>query len=207
MTFTLMVRYLLLCCLLSGLAVLSSCGGSDGPDGPDGPTPLALEAPFYFGDFTIPANNPTTVEGVALGRHLFYENRLSGNNTQSCASCHKQEKAFTDGLAVSTGIDGIAGTRSAMSLANLLWVPSFLWDGRSETLEDQALEPILDPIELHQSLDQTVAKLQATELYPPMFEAAFGSSTVTADHIAKALAQFQRTLISDDSPGLPAWRV
>jgi cytochrome c peroxidase len=161
--------------------------------------PYDLVTPRYFGDFMMPADNPLTKEGVALGRMLFYEKMLSNNNTISCGSCHEQRKAFTDGEALSTGSEGLKGKRSAMSLVNLLWNKRFFWDGRSTSLEDQALIPIQDPLEMHQSLDEAVAKLQNSPLYPPRFKQVFGSEAITPQHIAKALSQFQRTLISADS--------
>ncbi|MDX5481942.1 MAG: cytochrome-c peroxidase [Hymenobacteraceae bacterium] len=147
----------------------------------------------------IPADNQLTVEGVELGRHLFYDKRLSGNNTMSCASCHQQDKAFTDGKSLSFGINRLPTKRSSMSLANMLWFNKFNWDGSASSLEEQARGPIEDPLELHQSMTDAVKKLQETELYPPMFEKAFGSSTITEEKLLKALAQFQRTLISAGS--------
>jgi cytochrome c peroxidase len=139
------------------------------------------------------------VQGVELGRMLFYEKKLSGDNTMSCASCHKQEKAFTDDRRFSIGIQGLAGTKNSMSLANLLWAGRFFWDGRAASLEEQALQPIQDPIELHQSLEQSVKKLQEMDIYPPKFKLVFGSEQITAQNISKAIAQFERTLISSNS--------
>jgi cytochrome c peroxidase len=162
--------------------------------------PYALELPWYYSrKFTIPESNPLTKEGVQLGRMLFYEKRLSGNNTMSCNSCHQQKLAFTDGKAFSKGIAEKAGRRSSMSLVNLLWVPELFWDGRSRSLEEQALIPIEDPVELHQSLQKAVQKLQHTSFYPERFRLAFGSDIITAENIGRALAQFQRTLISSNS--------
>lgn len=166
-------------------------------------TPLDLDQFIpgkpYFGSYTIPSDNPMTVEGVELGRMLFYEKMLSGDNTMSCGSCHKQAFAFSDGLAVSKGIDGIAGHRSSMAIVNPLWDKNFFWDGRVVSLEEQALGPIENPIELHQRLPDAVAKLEASNLYPIRFEAAFGDPTITPDRIAKAIAQFERRLISINS--------
>ncbi len=182
------------------LAACSDNNESLSPQATYNPTLLTLNTPYYFGsNYEIPPDNPTTEEGVELGRMLFYEKKLSGDNTQSCGSCHQQRKAFTDGNRFSKGIEGLDGTKNAMSLANLLWTPRFFWDGRSVSLEEQALIPIQDPIEMHETLENAVAKLQATEIYPPRFFAAFGSDSITATNIGKALAQFQRTLISADS--------
>ncbi|PRY09976.1 cytochrome c peroxidase [Pontibacter ummariensis] len=164
------------------------------------PTPYELVLPKTFPqNFKVPADNPLTEEGVLLGRHLFYEKRLSGDNTMSCGSCHQQEKAFTDGRALAVGIDGVAHRRSAMSLSNLLWFFLFNWDGSALSLEDQARIPIESEIEMHQSLAEAVKELQATGLYPPLFRKAFGSDTITEERILKAIAQFERTLISADS--------
>ena len=164
------------------------------------PQPYNLNIPEKFSkNISIPADNPLSIQGVELGRMLFYEKKLSGNNTLSCASCHKQEKAFSDERRFSVGIQRIAGTKNSMSLANLLWSNRFFWDGRAASLEEQALAPIQDPIELHQSLDAAVKKLQETSIYPPKFKLVFGSEKITAENIAKAIAQFERTLISANS--------
>lgn len=163
-------------------------------------TPYNLVLPAQLPQAVVlPANNPLTVEGVALGRKLFYEVQLSSNNTMSCGSCHQQSKAFTDGRAKAVGVDGIAHPRNAMSLVNLLWEPNLNWDGAAASLETQARIPIENTIELHQSLADGVRKLQQTTLYPPLFAAAFGSATITEENTLKALAQFERTLISSNS--------
>lgn len=165
------------------------------------PTPYALSYPANFGGrFTIPADNPTTQEGVHLGRFLFYEKKLSATNALSCGTCHEQQRAFTDGKILSEGVDGTPTARNTMSLANLLWVRNFFWDGRSAGLEAQAVFPLTDPHEMGQSLAESVSKLRQTSTYPTLFKAAFGSDRITEDQILKALAQFERTLISADSP-------
>ncbi len=182
-------------------ALLIACDSTEEPS-VSFPTAFDLEAevPFYFGsNFEIPEDNPMTVEGIALGRMLFYEKKLSGDNSMSCGTCHQQSKAFTDGERFSKGIDGSLGRFNAMSLTNLLWNQKFFWNGRSTSLEEQALIPIEDPIEMHQSLDAAVAKLQNTPEYPEMFKKAFGDEIITAENIGKAIAQFERTLISSNS--------
>lgn len=146
-----------------------------------------------------PADNPLTVEGVALGRHLFYEKALSLDNSTSCGSCHQQSKAFTDGRARALGVGGARHTRSAMSLQNLLWEPQLTWDGASTAPEQQARTPIERDVEMHQPLRAGVARLQRLAKYPPMFGKAFGTSTITEENALKALAQFERTLISGNS--------
>ncbi|MEO6283437.1 MAG: cytochrome c peroxidase [Dyadobacter sp.] len=162
--------------------------------------PYVLQYPSNFGSrFVIPADNPTTKEGVYLGRLLFYEQALSANNNISCESCHQQRLAFTDGKAFSTGTNGDLTTRSSMSLANLLWVRNYFWDGRSPGLEDQAKFPLTAPHEMGQPLSESARKLNNTALYPPLFANAFGSSIITEDKILKVLSQFERTLISSGS--------
>ncbi|MEJ0034322.1 MAG: cytochrome c peroxidase [Bacteroidota bacterium] len=162
--------------------------------------PYELKYPANFGSrFTIPADNPITKEGVALGRMLFYEERLSSNNTRSCASCHKQEFAFTDNQRFSFGADGTPTNRNSMSLANVLWVNKFFWDGRTEGLEQQAIVPMTDPHEMNQSLGTSSKKLTQTKVYPALFEKAFGSREINGDRITKAISQFERTLISANS--------
>ncbi|MBI1184189.1 c-type cytochrome [bacterium] len=161
---------------------------------------------------STPKDNPTTVEGADLGRYLFYDVRLSANNTVACASCHKQEYAFADNVQFSKGFDGGHTARNSMSIVNMRWQKKFFWDGRANSLEEQALMPIQDHIEMGMNLDDLVPKLQAIDIYPPKFEAAFGSSKVTADRIGKAIAQFVRTIVSqnskfDDAFGMPEGKV
>jgi cytochrome c peroxidase len=186
-----------------GLLLLAASNLAWIPFNPVFPTeigPYTLEYPEYFGDeLARYPNNPITKEGVFLGRMLFYEKRLSGNNKMSCGTCHQQAKAFTDGKAFSRGIDGKEGRRSAMSLVNLLWVRNLFWDGRAATLEEQAAVPIQDTLEMHQSLEQGVAKLQRSPTYPPLFKLVFDSDQITKENLVKAIAQFERTLISSNS--------
>lgn len=163
------------------------------------PTPYNLEIPSHFPDMIIPADNPMTVEGVELGRFLFYEKRLSGDNTQSCASCHLPSASFSDPNQYSTGIDGIQGTRHSMALINLGWEDFFFWDGRKTTLETQILEPVPNPIEMHQSWKRTVEKLNADVNYRNRFFKAFGEEGIDSTKATKAIAQFIRTLISGES--------
>jgi cytochrome c peroxidase len=159
-----------------------------------------LKAPVYFGEFRqrIPADNPVTQKGFELGKMLFYEKKLSGDNSMSCGTCHQQSKAFTDGQAVSLGIDGQPGKVSAMSLVNMLWMEKFTWDGTMNSLEDQSIEPIINPIEMHSSFEEAIGKLE-NDGYTALFNDVFGSPEIDEDRIAKALAQFQMSLISGNS--------
>jgi cytochrome c peroxidase len=193
---------LLLSAALLGLASCKSDADTVDPEGPvAAPTPYTLQGPFpgNLRPPASPADNPLTVEGVELGRHLFYEKALSVNSTVACASCHRQELAFTDGLARAQGVNGTTSPRNSMSLANLVWEPKLTWDGGALGLENQARIPIENPVEMHQSLSAGVARLQASPTYPALFRKAFGSSTITEGNMLKALAQFERTLISANS--------
>ncbi|WKK80023.2 cytochrome-c peroxidase [Marivirga arenosa] len=159
-----------------------------------------LNPPEYFGSYSnrIPDDNPITRKGFELGRMLFYEKKLSGDNSMSCASCHQQKKAFTDGLATSPGIDGVNGKVSSMSLVNLMWAEHFTWNGKFEQIESQSIEPIRNPIEMHESFDHAIQELEE-EGYTTLFQEAFNAEEITEDLIGKALAQFQRSLISSNS--------
>ena len=184
---------------------ISCNGGPDPCDGcPDGwtydPTSYDFTLPSGWPPVDPPEDNPTTYEGVTLGRKLFYDPMLSGDGTQSCSSCHAQSHSFTDNnLQFSTGIDGVEGEMNAMALVNLAWGNNFFWDGRSVGLEAQAFEPVINPIEMHDDWDNVVTKLSADADYPKMFYEAFGDQDITADKATKAIAQFERTLISANS--------
>jgi len=141
-----------------------------------------------------------TEEGVLLGKMLFHDPVLSADNTQSCASCHDQAFSFTDnGRRFSEGIDGVEGTRNAMAIINAGWMDTFFWDGRDGSLEEQAFEPVPNPIEMHQSWPDAVDKLKIHPDYPDLFFDAFGTREIDSSYVAKAIAQFERTLISSDT--------
>lgn len=164
--------------------------------------PSLFEVPDLpdFLPLVSPSDNALTLEGIDLGRHLFYDPILSADSTMSCSSCHDPILAFTDGKSMSTGIDGIVGSRSAMSLINIGYnYRGLFWDGRVATLEEQALLPIEDPIELNHSWSEVVEDIQRHESYPRMFRKAYGiesTDEITEDLITKAIAQYERILIS-----------
>ncbi len=186
--------------LLVGAEACQHAADAPAPVAFPAPAPYALALPALFpGPPAQPADNPLTVEGVALGRRLFYEKALSLDNSKSCGSCHQQGKAFTDGLARAAGVGGARHARSAMPLQNLLWEPRLTWDGAATSLEQQARTPIENAVELHQPLRAGVARLQQLPQYPPLFGQAFGTSAITEENTLKALAQFERTLISSNS--------
>jgi cytochrome c peroxidase len=162
-------------------------------------TPLNdFSAPFVFGRFQVPADNPLTVEAVELGRRLFYDPRLSANGKVSCSTCHIQRLAFTDGRTTGVGVSGRPLAFNSMSLANLLWGPQhFFWNGRAATLEAQALVPLQHADEMAQDLGRLVAQLSADARYRKLFQTAYGEISPSA--ITRALASFERTLISSNS--------
>lgn len=169
------------------------------------PTPSPLQIPKLFQDLildpVIPSNNPQTEEGISLGKKLFFDPILSANNTLACASCHKTPNAFTDDTRFSDGIDGLFGNRNSMPLFNLAWNydNKFFWDGRDFGLENQVFEPITNPIEMHSTWEAVTGKLQKHPEYPELFNAAFGTRTIDSVLVSKAIAQFERTLISANS--------
>lgn len=164
-------------------------------------TPYTLNIPAGITAPIIPTDNPLTEEGIALGRKLFYDKILSANNTQACATCHDLKFGFTDNNnQFSKGIDNILGNRNAMPLFNLNWkTHGMFWDGRSPTMETQALDPIQNPIEMHQALNDAVSKLKAHPEYPKLFKQVFGTADIKPGMIGKAIAQFERTMLSFNS--------
>ncbi|MFN7139013.1 MAG: MbnP family protein [Limisphaerales bacterium] len=167
------------------------------------PYPFSFSAQFPIPE--LPRDNPLTEEGVALGELLFFDPQLSVNGSQSCATCHRPRSALTDSpLKVSRGALGHHGERNSMPLLNLAWKKSFFWDGRTSSLRKQVLEPIENPIEMHENLSNVVAKLRVSAGpngpdYPALFAAAFGSPEITEERLAKALEQFLLVQVSHDS--------
>ena len=148
----------------------------------------------------VPIDNALTVQGVKLGRMLFYEPRLSGDNSMSCASCHRQEHAFSDTSQFSIGIHGLPGKRQAMSTVNMLWnKQGFFWDGRAEKLREQSLMPIEDELEMDASLDYVLAKLGSDTMYTNQFLRAFGTDQPTRHNVSLALEQFMNSIVSHRS--------
>ena len=170
----------------------------------DGNAPYTIDYPEVLAtnlpQMSIPDDNPMTVKGVELGRKLFYDPILSADNTQACADCHAPQSGFTDSLQFSVGIDGIAGNRNSMPIVNLGWAKELFWDGRASSLEDQAFGPVVNPIEMHNTWPNAVLALQSHPEYPALFGEAFNTGTIDSVLVSKALAQFERTLISGDSP-------
>jgi cytochrome c peroxidase len=179
------------------------------PDDPDpgnllgipySPELVSISVPGTFPTLDIPVLNPTTKEGVQLGRKLFYDPILSRDSTLSCASCHHLNLSFTDSLSVSKGVDKVNGRRSAMSLLDVGFNHiGLFWDGRAESLEKQALKPVEDPLEMHAMWPDIINKLKRSSHYPAEFRKAFGilhRDSINRELTVKAIAQFERTFVS-----------
>ena len=180
-------------------------------------TPYEFQMSATFPIPDLPRDNPLLVERVELGKKLFLDPRLSINDQQSCADCHAPAKAFTDGRKTARGAEGKFGERNSMPLFNLAWKKEFFWDGRAKSLREQVLQPIQNPIEMHEALTNLVVKLttgragsplpadgahgvtRPTNDYPALFTTAFGSPEITADKISLALENYLLTLTSFDA--------
>lgn len=165
--------------------------------------PLGLEVPWGLDVLAlrIPSDNPITNEKIELGRLLFFDRRLSRDSTVACADCHAPAQTFTDGKPVATGISKQKGKRSSPALINRAFATHQFWDGRAPSLEEQAKGPMLDPLEMgNRSLEDIVAGLRKVEGYRKLFTEAFDTEDITIDHVAKAIATFERTLLSGNSP-------
>jgi cytochrome c peroxidase len=162
----------------------------------DLPVGISYDVWNYF----VPKDNPMTAAKVQLGKDLFFDKRLSADGTLSCSTCHDPKYAFTDGKSVAEGIHGRKGTRSAPSILNCIFNSGQFWDGRVESLEEQAKQPLINPDEMGNGTAQEVAtRLQAVPDYAQRFQDVFGGPA-TPDTVAKAIAAFERTLVSGNSP-------
>ena len=161
--------------------------------------PYPLKYPHGLTPMKIPADSPLTVERVKLGKQLYFDKRLSVDDTVSCASCHDPKKGWSNGDAVATGIKGLKGGRSSPTIINSGYQMFQFWDGRALHLEGQALGPIENPIEMNLKLDALVVKLKKIDGYRDGFKAAFNGE-INKEDIAKAIASFERTVLSGDAP-------
>lgn len=154
----------------------------------------------YFPKMPVNEANPVTIEGAELGRYLFYDPILSRDSNLSCASCHKQAYAFCDAPnTFSKGFNNALQTRNTLPLFNLAWHPSFFWDGRAGSIESQVFHPIRSGTEMNMDWSTIQHRLMNSKTYPSMFRAAFGNQTIDSILVSKAIAQFERTLLSYNS--------
>jgi cytochrome c peroxidase len=183
--------------MISPLALWCGCKAhvSEKPIG----ATVEIKAPLGLPPIPIPADNLPTAETISLGRRLFYDKKLSKDNSLACASCHNPKRGFTDGLELSRGVGGMIGIRNAPTVANAAYLPLQFWDGRAISLEEQAASPIADPVEMNQTHEVSVTKLSADPVYKTMLLKAFGSEDMTIGRVEKALASFERTILSGNS--------
>jgi len=174
-------------------ATAAYAGDFDGPEYPY-KVPLGLKAP------DVPSDNPVTDAKVALGKTLYFDKRLSRDGTISCATCHAPEKGWTDQAPVSTGIKGQKGGVSAPTVLNSAYMEFQFWDGRAPSLEEQAKGPIQNPIEMGFTHEEAVARLKTIRGYAAYFKRAFGDEAIDIDRVAKAIATFERTVLTGNSP-------
>lgn len=194
---------LLVVSILLAIGIVA-CTPAKRGDAASKPTPLTLDLPSWALTDTalkldFPYDNPLTVEGVALGRKLFYEKVLSADGSLSCSSCHVQQFAFSDPRTRSTGMGGAIGQRNAPAIQNVTWDHFFFWDARALSIELQAFAPVTGHAEMGSKWNEVTERLRRTQEYPPLFAAAFGDAGIDSMRVAFALAQFERTLLSLNS--------
>jgi|WetSurMetagenome_2_1015567.scaffolds.fasta_scaffold144033_1 cytochrome c peroxidase len=153
-----------------------------------------------LGVVPVPPGNPQSKEKVELGRLLYFDKRLSADKSISCASCHDPKFGWAEKEATSTGIKKQKGARNSPSVLNSAYYHAMFWDGRAKTLEEQALGPIQNPIEMGNDLKNMVVTLDSLAGYKPLFKAAFGDDNITAERVAMAIASFERTVVTGPSP-------
>ena len=179
--------------------LLTACLWAAEPDSKGGDSKANIPVPLGLLPIPWPGDNPYTLDKAELGRVLYFDPRLSADNSVSCATCHSPKYAFTDGQPVSTGIRGQKGGRSAPTVINRAYSLAQFWDGRAPTLEEQAKGPMANPIEMGNTQEAVVAKLKTIPGYRALFAKTFGTEDFTIDHVAKAIATFERTVLSGNS--------
>ncbi len=158
--------------------------------------PLGLQAAAAY----IPEDNPLSKAKIDLGRKLYFDARMSNDGTVSCATCHDPDRGFSDGRAVSAGISGQVGGRNSPTIMNRLFSKEQFWDGRAADLEEQALGPIQNPIEMGNTLPHMLDSLRGIGDYAPQFEVAFGTPHITEQRVAQAIASYERTVLAGNAP-------
>ncbi len=186
-----LIQGVLISCLWIGASVLCAQNPSD-------------SAPVGLPSLPVPAHNPQTPEKIALGKKLFEDKRFSTTGKVSCSTCHDSEKAFTDSpLKVSEGIDGLTGTRNAPTVVNAAYFTAQFWDGRSPSLEDQALHPFINPVEMGLKNHEPILEvIRSDPEYIEAFTKIFGKNetTISMDEVTQAIAAFERTQVFGATP-------
>ena len=163
------------------------------------PAPAAQDRARLLGKVPVVKDNPTTAAKVALGKALFFDPRLSGNGSVACASCHNPALGWSDGLKTGVGINGTVLGRATPTIINVAYNTQFMWDGRKKSLEDQALGPMKTPEEMRSDFTAVLHMLASVNGYVEMFNNAFPGESIGEETIAKAIAAFERTVVSRDS--------
>ncbi|MCA9128139.1 MAG: c-type cytochrome [Planctomycetales bacterium] len=158
-----------------------------------------IEVPLGLKPIPASKSNPWSVDKAELGKQLYFDTRLSVDNTVSCASCHAPDKGWSNGESNAQGVDGQRGGRNSPTILNAAYHKMQFWDGRASSLEDQALGPIANPIEMNLPVEQAVEKIGKIKGYQEQFQAVFGEP-VSAENLAKAIAAFERTVLAGNSP-------
>lgn len=187
--------------LAAGVGWLSSVGCKKDTISPDSEEPIAFSVPVGWPEpsYTF-ANNKLTQDGFALGRKLFYDGRLSRDNSVSCGSCHQQFSGFAHlDHPISHGINNLLGTRNTPGLSNMAWHPAYFWDGGVNNLESQPINPIENHVEMDMTLPEIITRLGTDADYKKRFKAAFGDETINSQRIFKAMAQFMGAMVSADA--------
>lgn len=192
--------------ICAGLLLLVSARPAPAGDDPSKPTTsinIHILGPEKLGNLpppTIPPGNAQSTLKVQLGKQLYFDTRLSKDNTISCATCHDPAKGWSDVGPTSTGIEGQRGGRRAPPVSNAAYLPLQFWDGRAPSLEEQAKGPIQNPIEMGNTHDVMIRTVGDIPGYVEEFKTVFGPGTITTDEVAKAIAAFERTVVTTDSP-------
>ncbi len=176
--------------------VVAGLVGAANLRGADAPAKLPLGLP----PIPVPKDNPQTPEKIALGKQLYFDRRLSADDSVSCADCHDPKKGFSNGEQFATGVKGQKGGRNSPTVLNAAYQKFQFWDGRAATLEDQALGPIANPIEMSMTLPEMTLKVSGIGGYRKQFQKVFGVDKITPAEVAKAIASYERTILSGNSP-------
>ena len=191
-------------CIVLTMIVIHSCEKDPLISDPNAvsdyqPTRYHLKVPPGFPDYFSDENNPLTLEGIALGRKLFFDPILSRKDNISCGSCHLQEAGFSDPAQFSLGTHGGRTAVQSMPVQNIAWMPQLFWDGRAKSPVDQAFQPVANPIEMDLSWNEAVRKLQDDAFYPDLFSQAFGTTEIDSLLVSRAIVQFEMTIVSSES--------
>jgi len=182
----------------SGAAQAAAAAPESSQPAPQG-TPFEVKVPLGLPPLPIPEDNPMTVEKIELGKMLYFDKRVSADGTVSCATCHDPKMAWAEHLPTSKGIHEQVGERNAPTVINAAYATTQFWDGRAKTLEEQAVGPVANPIEMGHTIEGMVQTLDNIPQYQGLFKKVFGTG-VTAENFAKAVAAFERTVLSGNSP-------